>query len=132
MILSVFGFGFHNISEAVADFYKYDKITNIERYTPENVTFPAITICASEGYRREHYKNGSLIKSDMVKSNLFKLFLDFEETYFRSFKNDLYNEVKNHLDTFKIFDPVSGFFYDYLRFNTIKIEASNYSKQVQL
>ncbi len=56
----------------------------------------------------------------MVKSNLLRLFLDFQETYFRSFKNDLYSEVKNHLDTFKIFDPVSGFFYDYLRFNTIK------------
>ena len=49
VILAVFGLGFENISEAVADFYKYDKITNIERVNPENVTFPAIG-----EYRREH------------------------------------------------------------------------------
>jgi len=43
VILAVFGYGFENISQAVADFYKFDVITNIERVNPENVTFPAIT-----------------------------------------------------------------------------------------
>ena len=52
VILAVFGLGFENISEAVADFYKYDKITNIERVNPENVTFPAINICPIGEYRR--------------------------------------------------------------------------------
>ena len=45
VILCVFGFGFENISQAVADYYKFDKITNIERVTQNTVTFPAITIC---------------------------------------------------------------------------------------
>ena len=69
VILCVFGFGFENISQAVADYYKFDKITNIERVNPENVTFPAITICSYEGYRREHYRNGSLIMTTIVSTN---------------------------------------------------------------
>ena len=120
MILAVFGFGFENISLAVVDYYKFDKITNIERVNPENVTFPAITICNYEGYWREHYRNGLLIKRDQVFTNLLKQFLDFEETYFKSFKNDSFNNVKNHLDTFKMFDPASGFFLDYIRFNAVR------------
>ena len=120
MILAVFGFGFENISLAVVDYYKFDKITNIERVNPENVTFPAITICTSEGFRRDHYRNGLLIKRDKVFTNLLKQFLDFEETYFKSFKNDSYNDVKNHLETFKMFDPAAGFFYDYIRFNAVR------------
>jgi hypothetical protein len=44
VILAVFGFGCDNISQAVADYYKFDKITNIERVYQVNVTFPAITI----------------------------------------------------------------------------------------
>ena len=50
VILCVFGFGFENISEAVADYYKYDKITNIERVKPDNVTYPAITVCTPGNY----------------------------------------------------------------------------------
>jgi len=67
VILGVFGFGFDNISQAVADYYKYDKITNIERVNPESVTFPAIIICTSEGYSREHFINGSLIQRDRIQ-----------------------------------------------------------------
>ncbi len=74
MILGVFGFGFDNILQAVADYYKFDKITNIDRVNPENVKFPAITICNHEGYSREHYKNGSLVMTDRVFTNLLKRF----------------------------------------------------------
>ena len=52
VILCVFGFGFDNISQAVVNYYKFDKITNIERVNPENVTFPAINICPIGEYRR--------------------------------------------------------------------------------
>ncbi len=45
VILGVFGFGFDKISQAVAGYCKFDKITNIERVNPENVTFQAIAIC---------------------------------------------------------------------------------------
>jgi len=79
-----------------------------------------LDICTSEGFRRDHYRNGLLIKRDQVFTNLLKQFLDFEETYFKSFKNESYNDVKNHLDTFKMFDPAAGFFYDYIRFNAVR------------
>ncbi len=116
MILCVFGCGFDNISQAVADYYKFDKITNIERVTPDYVTFPAITICSyEEGYLREHYENGSLIKIDRIVSNLLKLFINFEETKF--LKNNSLVNVNNHIDTFKTNHPVSGLFFDCLRFN---------------
>ncbi len=119
VILCVFGFGFDNISQAVADYYKFDKITNIERVNPESVTFPAITICTTDVYRREHYINGSLIRRDEVSSNLIKQFLDFEATYFYSFKNKSTLEIENHLGIFKIYDPAIDYFYDCLRFNAV-------------
>jgi len=116
VILAVFGFGFDNISQAVADYYKFDKITNIERVNPENFMYPAITICIPEGYRREHYRNGSLIKRDRVLTNLLK---NFSFPYFYSFKNDSYLDVMNHLDIFKINHPSKGNFFDCLRFNAV-------------
>jgi hypothetical protein len=115
VILGVFGFGVFIISQAVADFYKYDKITNIERVNPENVTFPAIIICRREWYWREHYRNGSLIKRDIVSTNLLKKFLDFEITNFYSFTKKL--SVNNHIDTFKINNRNNLFLLDCLRFN---------------
>jgi hypothetical protein len=39
VILCVFGFGFDNISQAVADYYKFDKITNFERVTQRMLNF---------------------------------------------------------------------------------------------
>jgi hypothetical protein len=117
VVLCVFGFGFDNISQAVADYYKYDKITNIERINPENVTFPAITICTGERYQREHYVNGSFINRDRIVSNLLKLFLNFERTFFYSLKKKSNPNVNNHIDTFKVNDPLNGLFLDCLRFN---------------
>ncbi len=117
LILLTFSFGCDNISQAVADFYKYDKITNIERVFPENVTFPAITICSYEGYWRDRYKNGSKIEEERVFTHLFKYFLIIEKTDFYSFNNDSNHDVKNHLDFFKF--HVKDNSYDCLRFNAI-------------
>jgi hypothetical protein len=128
VILGVFGFGFENISLAVADYYKFDKITNIERVYPESVTFPAIIFCTSEKYRREHFVNGSLIKEDIVSTNLLKQFVNFEYTDFYSFKNKTQFSVSNNLDTFKIMDPISGLYYDYLRFNAVTNRSSELFK----
>jgi len=119
VILCVFGFGFDNISQAVADYYKYDKITNIERVYPENVTFPAITICTREEYSRKHYRNGSLIKKDIVSSSLLKHFLDFKDTFFYSVEKKSNLTVNNHLDSFKINHPADSSFRDCLRFNAV-------------
>ena len=82
LILCVFGFGLENISLAVVDYYKFDKITNIERVNPESVTFPAITFCAREGFKREHFRNGSLIKRDTVSTNLVENFVDLACFFF--------------------------------------------------
>jgi len=120
VILCVFGFGFDNISQAVADYYKYDKITNIERVNPENVTFPAITVCTVEGYLREHYRNRTLIKEERVFSNLLKQFVNFTETVFYSFKNYSLLNINSNLDTFKMSHPFNGLFLDCLRFNAEK------------
>jgi hypothetical protein len=123
VILCVFGVGFYIISQAVADFNKNDKITNIERVYPESVTFPTITICAFEGYSREHYRNGSLIKKDeKVYTNLLKQFLYFGTYFGTSFfslnLNSSYLDVNNHLDIFKIrFRPDN--IIDCLRFNAV-------------
>jgi len=124
VILCVFGVGVFIISQAVADFYKFDKITNIERVYPESVTFPAITICTFQGYSREHYRNGSLIKKDeRVYTNLLGQFLNFQFTHFYSFKNNSYLDVNNHLDFFKINLPpqinLTNETFDCLRFNAV-------------
>ena len=89
VILCVFGVGVFIISQAVADFYKFDKITNIERVYPENVTFPAITICYYEGYQREHYIDGLLIETDTVSINLLKKFVAFRKLVFIHLKTIL-------------------------------------------
>jgi len=118
LILLTFSFGCDNISQAVTDFYKYDKITNIERVFPENVTFPAITVCTDGVYWKDQYKNGSLIKRERVLTSLLKYFLSFERTDFYSFKIDSNLNVRNHLDTFNFNDPYR-LFYDCIRFNAI-------------
>jgi len=119
VILCVFGFGFQNISLAVNDYYKYDKITNIERVTPKYVTFPAITICSHEGYVREYYKNGSIIERKEVLSNSLKHFLNFNGTFFYSTENSSNLSVNNHLDIFKIKNSINKLFVDCLRFNAV-------------
>jgi hypothetical protein len=123
VILCVFVVGFYIISQAIADFYKYDKITNIERVNPEIVTYPAITICALEGYLKEHYINGSNIKNESVSftdRNLLKQFVNVEDTFFsKNNINQTFIDVKNHIDFFKIAHPVKGQFLDCLRFNAI-------------
>ncbi len=120
VIICVFGLGCDNISQAVADYYKYDKITNIERVHQENVTFPAITICIKGEYKREHYINGSLIKKDeKFSTNLLKKFLDYELTRFNSSRHNSSLSVNNHLDTFKIPSRYYNDFINCLRFNAV-------------
>ncbi len=114
VFVCVFGFGFDNISQAVADYYKYDKITNIERVYQVNVIFPAITICTRGRYWREHYRNGLLIKKDKVILNLIKNFVDFKQSY-SSFKNKTHLNLNNHLDIFKNNDSDESSFRDCLR-----------------
>ncbi len=99
LILLIFALGFWNISLAVNDYYNYDVITNIERVEPSSVTFPAITICTENSYKRDHYKNGKITGSTFIKAeNISKIR--------RFIKNAIFLEtisnVSNYLDSFKI------------------------------
>ena len=128
MILLVFGFGFDNISQSVSDYYKFDKITNVERVTPDNVTFPAITICASGEYRRERYVNGSVFSSRDIyieHDNIPRIrnFLSYDNDYFYSTEKKKLLNVSGHLDFFKIHPSIKNpgllGFLDCFRFNAI-------------
>ena len=115
LILLTFALGFWNIALAVTDYYQYDKITNIERVTPNNVTFPAITICSYQMYRRDLYDNGSFINSSFTyvtnnKNLLLKKFINWKYTGFNS--SDTVLNVSEYLEYFQIPDHL-----DCLRFN---------------
>ena len=117
-ILFTFAFGFHNISLAITNYYKFDKITNIERVTPSNFTFPAITICNYNKYIKDLYANGSLINSTTLsvsteKNSIIRNLINLEFTRFY-FEPDNSVNVTSHLEYFKIPDNL-----DCLRFNGV-------------
>ena len=87
LILVIFGFGVQNISLAVTDYYNYDKITNIDRVTPQNVTFPAILVCF-ECYAQEYYYRSEFVKFNSIMQNdlnvsLIKNFL-YDSSFFKN------------------------------------------------
>ena len=120
-MLGLFAVGFWNISLAVNDFYNYDVITNVERVTPENVTFPAITICTDNFFREDFFVNGVLNRSE-------EIFLEdkFQELFYLAefktinqtsgFWNTL--NVKNELEYFEI--PINSYHQPCLRFNAAR------------
>ena len=124
LILILFGFGINNVAYAANNYYQFDVITNIERITPDNVTFPAISLCASPGYFRGHYRNGSLVKKKdyffIGHDNISRIknFLDLNVSFFTLTGKDNF-KINNHLDYFKIPD---GDFYDCVRFNGMTSE----------
>jgi hypothetical protein len=100
LILIIFALGIHNVSRAVTDFYKFDKISNIKRVSPENVTFPSITICAFGHFQRFYKNNGSIVMSDdiwVANGNVsrIKKFI-FSEPYFANLCELVF--VPSHLD----------------------------------
>ncbi len=123
LILVSFGFGIYNVSYAANNYYQFDVITNIERITPENVTYPAITLCASPGYFRDHYRNGSLVKKrdyffiGYDNISRIKNFFELKYSYFMLTGKD--KNITHHLDYFKIPDDS---FYDCVRFNGMTSE----------
>jgi hypothetical protein len=107
LIIITFGIGFQNISLAVTDYYHFDVITNVERVSPSNVTFQAITFCYSGSYQREYYNNRSLIRKDNIyikndNISLFINFLDSSSTLVYSSERGSPVNARNYLDTFKI------------------------------
>jgi hypothetical protein len=121
LIILTFAFGFQNISLSVTDYYKFDKITNVERVTPENVTFPAITFCSIGGYVKERYRNGLYInrENNTTERNESRIkgFLNQESTFFLNYQNKSNLSVMNHLDYFKANDKDD--ILDCIRFNAV-------------
>jgi hypothetical protein len=78
LMLGLFGVGFWNIALAVNDFYNYDVITNIKRVTPDEFTFPAITLCSDGHYDASFFDdNDEFVKSeDKYSEKLSDLFFD--------------------------------------------------------
>jgi hypothetical protein len=124
LILAAFALGFWNISLAITDYYDYDKITNIERVKPPNVTFPAITICAYESYNQNYYKNGKFVSSQKISIGpndviRIKNFLDFNSTFFYQYRPSAVLNISSYLDFFKMPDD-----HDCLRFNGVTNKSS--------
>jgi hypothetical protein len=102
----------------VTDYYNYDKITNIERVTPQNVTFPAILVCF-ECFGQEYYYRNESVKFDSILQNdlnvsLIKNFL-YDSSFF---KNENFTVVDNLLDFF-IIPGRNERALDCLRFNAV-------------
>ena len=114
LILVIFGFGVQNISLAVTDYYNYDKITNIDRVTPQNVTFPAITVC-SWGYFQKHYYRSELVTTSRVYPNSHNVSLIKNYIVNSVFPRTTEKHVRNHLDFFTI--PRLN--HDCVRFNAV-------------
>jgi len=115
VIISV-AFGFYNIVEVKNDYFNFDVITNIERTTPDNGTFPAITICTYDRYRRDRYRNGTLVSGPVriVNSSNFTRFIRFR------YLTNMTVNMTNRLDFFKIPEPqpnLANVNYDCFRFN---------------
>jgi hypothetical protein len=103
LVLVIFSFGFHNISLSIIDYQNFDVITNIDRVTSSNVSFPAITFCFPL-YSRNHYINGSVTKTEPItikNDNIFRItnFIDLRST--RLYTTETFLNVTNYLDTFK-------------------------------
>jgi hypothetical protein len=113
LILISFGFGIYNVSYVVNNYYQFDVITNIERVTPDNVTFPAITICAYNTFLKTHYKNGSIIKKELIEYQNYPKILNFLEFIFIYSKKYYLLNAIDRIDSFKTPDYV----LDCLRFN---------------
>jgi hypothetical protein len=121
-ILFLFSAGFAlmvNIRTLEKAYYQYDVTTIIEMVTPENVTFPAITICNLGSYQRDRYRNGSVIRSDIIPFRISN-FISLARFYPRERR---YFDVPDYLDFFETSDD-----FDCMRFNGVRnksLEASS-------
>ncbi len=130
LILLAFAAGFWNIALAVTDYYNYDKITNIERVSPSNVTFPAITICNYLRYRKDLYVNGNLVNStSLTISNdtnpTIKNFIWWSNTKFYLSELETFLDVRDHIEYFKIPDHLDCFRFNGVPNKSIEMFIAN-------
>ncbi len=67
-------------------------ITNVERVTELNFTFPAITICQNFYIEKNHFKNGKLINKEIVTNLSMKNFIGY--SYFKERSNDITDRLE--------------------------------------
>jgi len=107
------------MSLAVTDYYNYDKITNIERVTPENVTFTAITVCALS-YTKEPFNTLDDIPSSITSNDLnvplIKSFI-VESIFYKTNEQD----VRNLMEFFTILRSE----LDCFRFNALTYQSND-------
>ena len=97
LVLTSFSVGFYNIADLVDGFNKHEVITNVERKTEKNFTFPAITICAHGFMKRSHFMNESFIET---KPGNFYDDLSMKDFYIGGyFRNEA---IDNSLEYFKV------------------------------
>ena len=91
LVLTSFSVGLYNISDLTRDYYKYEVITNVERVSEENFTFPAVTICLeNSNVQKYHFKNNTLIKEETDLS--MKNFIDY--SFFKEERNFVSNQLE--------------------------------------
>ena len=105
LITGLLSVGAWNIYLAVVDYYNFDVITNIERVSPGNVTFPAITICTFpflETIKRDSESNVEILK--ILKTFDFKNLIKRVTLWKKYEKRDdgIYIDVRNTLDFFSL------------------------------
>ncbi len=77
LVLTSFSVGFYNIADLTQGFYKYEVITNVERFTEKNFTVP-ITICFVSSYQRSYYRENKIIDTANLNNASIRNFIDFE------------------------------------------------------
>ena len=117
LVLISFTVGFYNIADLTQGYYNYEVITNVERFTDENFTVPAITICSILPHKRSYYKNNSFVSETQSSSLNMNNFLDVN----KSSTSLTTVKITSHLDFFNVPKPNPGTYpldsYDCLRFN---------------
>ena len=101
LVLTSFSVGFYNIADLTQGFYKYEVITNVERFTEKNSIVPAITICSYLPYQKLYYRDNKIIDTTNLNNASIRNFVDFKLT-----------KTATNLEFFK--EPYK---YDCLRFN---------------
>ena len=135
LILGTFGVGVWTVSNAVSDFYRFYTITDTRWVTPDNVTFPAITICTPGLYLRNLYRNGSVIgEEEKITSgsdiSRIRHFLDFKSHYYLLFNDS------NHIDYFVSYSafrpPIDCFRFNGFTNKSVGLLKASLSQHVYL
>jgi len=78
LVLTSFLVGFYNIADLTQGYYKYEVITNVERFTEKNFTVLAITICSAIPYQRLYNRDNQFVNKTEMNNLSMRNFIDFE------------------------------------------------------